>query len=391
MITGTRTGLDTPFLRAVLKSGLLTADSLAAALAMYDPEQVAAADPIHVATFLVRKKMLTKFQAMQLLSGKTQGFVLGKYTITSGLRQDRVGMVFRAEHADTKEEVAIVVLPTDRVADKTMFQPFLKEARRAAQVNSPAVARVFEVGEWCGTHYVVSELVQAPTLDKVVAKEGPLTPNAAAQVIAQVAVALMSGHAEGLLHRDIKPANIALLPDNRVKVLDLGLTHMIDNPWANVTKRINLKEYAEEVAYIAPEQAWGSELDSRSDIYSLGCTAYFLLTGQVPFPGPANESMTARQLHDVPKPSDLNPEIPAELDEIVQQMGAKDPHRRFQSAEELVATMLPWLPVEDWTRLRVERVGTAPAREQKSQAARPVARSGLRGWLRSTFRRLFGG
>jgi hypothetical protein len=391
MITDSRAKLDSPFLRVVLKSGLVTPDSLESALAMCDPAQVAAAEPIQLATFLVRKKVLTKFQAMQLLSGKTQGFVLGKYAITEGLRQDRVGMVFRAQHTETKQEVALKVLPTDRVMDNTIFQSFLEEAQRAVRVNNPAVARVFEVGQCGGTHYVVCELVEAPTLDKVVAARGPLEATVAAQVIAQAAVALLSGHAEGLLHRDIKPANIALLPDNQVKLLDFGLAHMVDNPWANQTKRINLKEYAEEIAHIAPEQAWGSELDARSDIYSLGSTAYFLLTGQCPFAASATESMTARQVQDIPKASDFDPQIPAELDEIVQQMGAKDPDRRFQSAEELVAALLPWLPVEYRSRFGVESVRRTPTRAQPAREPKPEgARPGSGGWLRALFRRLFG-
>src|SRR5262249_56934862 len=170
----------------------------------------------------------------------------------------------------------------------------------------------------------VSEHVPYPTLDKLVSTKGPLAPHAAAQLIAQTALALHAAHKQGLVHRDVKPGNIAMLPDRRVKLLDLGLTHMLENPWARVTRRISTKEYAEEIAHIAPEQAWACEIDARSDIYSLGSTFYYLLTGQVPFPGLAPEMMAERQIRGVPSPAKLKPTMPPEIDGIVQRRGAKD-------------------------------------------------------------------
>lgn len=369
MSTSTKLQLRSPFLQAVMKSGLLAADDLVAALSMYDADQIAAAEPLQLATFFVRKKLLTKFQAMQLLSGRTQGFVLGKYKITQGLRQDRVGMVFLAEDTESKGTVVVKVLPTDRVNDDTMYRPFLTEARQASHVVHPTVARVLDVGVWCGTHYVACEYVPAPTLDKVVADKGPLSPHLAGQVIAQAAVALMFAHKQKLIHRDLKPANIAVFPDRRVKLLDVGLTHMLDNPWAKVTKRINLKEYAEEIAHIPPEQAWGCELDARSDIYSLGSTAYYLMTGEFPFPGTATEMMTERQLHGIPKPSLVRAGVPRELDELVEKMGAKDPHERFQSAAEVVAAFQAWLPVAEWAALGLGSVNVpTPVPRRRSSA-----------------------
>src|SRR5205085_10432354 len=130
-------------------------------------------------------------------------------------------------------------------------------------------------------------------------------------------VGLLHVHRKGLVHRDLKPANIAVLPDGRVKLLDLGLTRMIDNPYANNTQRFNLKEYAEEVAHVAPEQAIGDALDARSDVYSLGSTLYYLLTAENPFPGLALQAMAEKQGQDVPPPSEVRPEVPPELDEIV--------------------------------------------------------------------------
>jgi serine/threonine-protein kinase len=393
--------LHSPFLNAVRKSGLLTPDDLISVLADagVDPTTT---DPLQVAALLVRKKLLTKFQAMQLLNGRTHGFVLEHYKILDGIRQDRVGMVFKAEDTQAKQLVSLKVLPTDRASDPTILQAFMHEVRAAAKVDHPAVARVLDIGYWQGTHFVVSEYVAGPTLDKIVAEKGPLVPHAAAQLIAQTAVGLMHAHQCGLIHRDVKPGNIVLMPERRIKLIDLGLTHMLESPWARVTKRISTKEYADEIAHIAPEQAWGCEMDARSDVYSLGSTFYYLLTGQVPFPGLAPEMMAERQIRGVPSPARLRPGIPKELDTIVQRMGAKDPHVRLQSAREVVVALSSWLPVAQWQALgisadevkppEVARTAMAAAlspamiakakAKARADAAAPARKGGLWAFLR---------
>jgi serine/threonine protein kinase len=389
--------LRSPFVNAIRKSGLLTPDDLIAVFteANIDP---ATTDPLQVAALLVRKKLLTKFQAMQLLNGRTQGFVLDQYKVLDGIRQDRVGMVFKAEDTTSGQLVSLKVLPTDRASDPTILQAFMHEVRAAAKVTHPAVARVLDVGYWQGTHFVVSEYVSGPTLDKLVAEKGPMVPHAAAQLVAQAAVGLMHAHECGLIHRDVKPGNLALLPDRRVKLIDLGLTHMLESPWARVTKRISTQEYAEEIAHIAPEQAWGCEMDARSDVYSLGSTFYYLLTGQVPFPGLAPEMMAERQIRGVPSPAKLKPAIPKELDAIVQRMGAKDPHVRYQSARAVVLALQSWLPVAQWQALGLSTAAPsathaalaaplpAPGKTAKPASPAPAKTGGVFAF----FRRLFG-
>jgi serine/threonine protein kinase len=344
--------LNSPFLKAVRKSGLLTPDDLIGAIAEAGIDPATAA-PLQVASVLVRKKLLTKFQAMQLLNGRTHGFVMGNYKILDGIRQDRVGMVFAAEESETKKRVAIKVLPNDRASDPTILKAFMHEVRAASKAKHPGLARVLDIGYWQGTNFVVSEFVPGPSLDKLVAEKGPLAPHAAAQMIAQAAVGLYAAHQLGLVHRDVKPGNLVLLPDKRVKLIDLGLTHMLENPWARVTRRINTTEYAQEIAHIAPEHAWGCEVDARSDVYGLGSTFYYLLTGEVPFPGLAPEMMAERQIRGVPSPAALRPEVPREIDAIVRKMGAKDPHERYPTAREVVAAMHPWLPLEQWQSLGI--------------------------------------
>ena len=384
--------LRSPFINAVRKSGLLTPDDLISVLTESNVDP-AMTDPLQIAALLVRKKLLTKFQAMQLLNGRTNGFVLDQYKILDGIRQDRVGMVFKAEDTTSKRIVSVKVLPTDRASDPTILQAFMQEVRAAAKVQHSAVARVLDVGYWQGTHFVVSEYVSGPTLDKLVAEKGPLVPHAAAQLIAQAAVGLVHAHECGLIHRDVKPGNMALLPDRRVKLIDLGLTHMLESPWAQVTKRIRTSEYAEEIAHIAPEQAWGCELDGRSDVYSLGSTFYYLLTGQVPFPGLAPEMMAERQIRGVPSPMKLKPNVPKEMDAIVQRMGAKDPHARYQSARDVVVALQSWLPVSQWQMLGLSdatRNNPAAASEPKKGAKPKKDAPANKGGLFAAVRRLFG-
>lgn len=386
---------NTPFLDAVRKSGLLTPDDLIGVLSRYEPEEIEATDPIHLATYLVRKKLLTKFQAMQLLNGRTGGFLLGRYKVLEGLRQDRVGMVFLSQHMDTGEKAFVKVLPSERASDKEAFAAFMDEVKIASRIDQPSIARVLETGVLNGTHYVVTEYFPAPTMDKVLEKHGPVSPGVAALIAAQVALALQHGHAAGLLHRDVKPQNIALFPDRRVKLIDLGLTNFIDDPFKSKTKRINLKEYADEVAHIPPEQAWGAELDARSDLYSLGSTLYALLTGGPAFSGFAPQAMQARQTQDIPAPSDVRADIPEPLDNLVQKLGKRDPEERFQKASEVIATVYPWLPPAEWENLGVPqprptmkrpslKAPSKPAIEEEEKAAKS---GGLFGWVK----RLFGG
>ncbi len=373
-------GLNTSFLKAVRRSGLLTPDDLIGVLteANLDPATV---EPIQVASLLVRKKLLTKFQAMQLLNGRTAGFMLGNYKILDGIRQDRVGMVFKAEDLRDKNLVSVKVLPTDRVSDPTILKVFLEEVKAASKVNHPTVARVLGIGAWQGTHFVVTEYVPGPTLDRVVRERGPLVPNAAAQLIAQAAVGLLHTHELGLIHRDIKPGNIALLPDRKVKLIDLGLTHMLENPWTRVTQRISTKEYAEEIAHIAPEQAWACDIDARSDVYGLGSTFYYLLTGEVPFPGLAPEMMAERQIRGVPSPSRIRAGIPREIDAIVRKMGAKDPHERYQTAREVLVAMQSWLSTEQLETLRI--TSADQPQPDRQNPGKPAKKRGF-------FARLFG-
>ena len=355
MATTTRLKIpQSAFVKAIRESGLVTGDDIVALFEKNQIDDIAAQDPLKLASMFVRARLLTKYQALQLLQGRTRGFMLGRYKILDAIGQDRVGMIFLGEDTVAKRRVSIKILPADRVSDDMILSAFIKEVRRAAQVEHPYTARVLDLAVQNNLHFVVSEHVTGSSLQEVITKNGPIPPNQAARIIAQVALVLWYAHRIDLLHRDIKPGNIVLTNNQHVKLLDLGLSHMLENPWIQVTKRIKTSEYAEEIDHVAPEQAWGSDLDGRSDIYSLGSTFYTILTGQSPFPGSAADKMTQRQLRSIPIPSTIVPGIPREIDMVVQKMGGKHPNERFQSAADVVRALQPWLPVAQWVSLGTE-------------------------------------
>ncbi|QVL34401.1 serine/threonine protein kinase [Telmatocola sphagniphila] len=353
---------ETAFLNALQRSGLIPLPILGRAFANFSFKQLLTLEPLHLATHLVRLKLLTKYQAMQLLNGRSGGFLLGRYKILEGIRQDRVGIVFLAEEIDSHQKVSVKVIPSNRVSESEAFTTFLNEVKTAAGIHHSSIAQILDLGMLSGTYYVVSELVEAPTLDDLLIREGTLSVNQSVEIAGQVALGLAQAHAVGLLHRDIKPQNIAIYPNHRTKLLDLGLTNLLDDPWQQNTKRINLEEYALEIAHIPPEQTAMVDMDARSDLYSLGSTLYSALTGQAAFPGLALQSMAARQTSDIPAPSKVRPELPPFIDKLIGKLGAVDPNARFNSAMDVVSFVYPHLPAAHWRSLGVSlpRAETRP-------------------------------
>ena len=194
-------------------------------------------------------------------------------------------MVFKAEDTETKKRVAVKVLPTDRASDPTILRAFMHEVRAAAKVASPEPGPRARHRLLAGHALRRLRVRPRPDARQVRRREGAARPARRGADHRPGGGRAIRAHQVGLIHRDVKPGNIAA-PAGAPRQADRpGLTHMLENPWARVTKRINTKEYAEEIAHIAPEQAWGCEMDARSDVYSLGSTFYYLLTGEVPFPG----------------------------------------------------------------------------------------------------------
>ena len=266
------------------------------------------------------------------------GQKLGHYHIESKLGEGGMGQVYRARDTVLGREVAVKVLPADKIrADH--LQRFLREARAASQINHPNVVAIHEIAESDGVHFIVMEYVAGKTLSEVIPAKG-LKTQTVVDYASQIAASLAKAHACGVVHRDLKPANIMVSTEGIIKVLDFGLAKM-DQPGDAPEDALTAAETAPGVilgtaAYMSPEQAAGRPVDGRSDIFSLGLVLYEMLSGQRAFGGETPISTIAAILHREPRPlKEVAPQTPRDLDRIVARCMRKEPDQRFQSAVDL--------------------------------------------------------
>ena len=291
----------------------------------------------------MRDGILTHFQAEQFLQGKWHGFVIGKYKVLERLGWGGVGNVYLCEHTFMRRRVAVKVLATAHADDPGTLQRFYREARAAAALDHPNIVRAYDVNRDGKLHFLVMEYVDGTNFQEVVTKHGPMGSARAAHYLAQSAVGLQHAHATaGLVHRDIKPANILVDRNGVVKILDMGLARFSRDEDDIITKKDTFVGTAD---YLAPEQALDSHrADIRADIYSLGATAYFLLTGNTPFPkGSAPQKLIWHQTRQPESIKQLRPEVPDGLVAIVDRMMAKRPADRYQTPDQLLEALAPWI------------------------------------------------
>ena len=296
-----------------------------------------------VAQAMVAAGLLTEWQAEKLLAGKHKGFRLGKYKLLRHLGKGGMSQVYLAEHVLMKRKVAIKVLPQNRVEDSTYLERFRIEARAAARLDDPNIVRVYDIDQADQTHFIVMEYVDGQDLHVLVRDNGPVDYAKAADYIAQVARGLSHAHGMNLVHRDIKPANCLLDKHETVKLLDMGLARLIDDE-ASLTLDNN-ENVLGTADYLAPEQALNShKADFRADIYSLGCTLYYLITGHPPFPdGTISERLLKHQVEQAPSIFKDRPDAPSVLVNICNRMMAKRVDERYQTAGEVVEHLAEWL------------------------------------------------
>jgi serine/threonine protein kinase len=328
----------------IRKSGLVESQQLDLFLDSLRQAGEVPETPKDIARLLVRDAFLTYFQAGQLLQGKWRGFTVGKYRLLEWLGSGGMGYVYLAEHIFMRRRVAIKVLPLALATDTWFLDSFYREAQAVAALDHPNIVRAHDIDHEGNLHFLVMEYVDGSSLQKIVAKHGPMDCTRAAHYIRQAALGLQHAHERGLIHRDIKPGNLLLDRQGIVKILDMGLacfSRSQQGPASNPDD----KRMVGTDDYLAPEQVVDSDdVDTRADLYGLGGTFYFLLTCRSPFEEAVNaHHKLIWHLTRRPKPvREFRPEVPEGLCAVVEKMMAKNPWDRYQTPTEVALALADW-------------------------------------------------
>jgi eukaryotic-like serine/threonine-protein kinase len=363
------------FLGLLRKSGLVSETKFAELFP--DPNRLPA-DPRACAVGLVKRGLLTQYQAQMLLAGKSRGFIIGPYMIQNPIGEGGMGIVYLARHTTLGRKVALKVLPGEHARDQLALDRFLREARSAAALDHPNIIRLYDIGQGAGIHFLVMEYVDGTNVQAMLTKSGQLNYVQAARYAAQAAAALEHAHQKGLVHRDVKPGNLMVTKDGTVKILDMGLTRSVRNEQDNLTGLLNQSQVTGTPDFMSPEQLLGEPVDARSDVYSLGATLYALLTGRPPFTGTTTQKMAQHQMRDPAElVQTLRDRAPLKMADVVVKMMAKRKEDRYQSAKEVIKALKPWLAAPADGNVAKPPVGTPPARARAVRiAASPQRQTG---------------
>lgn len=352
--------LSTDFMTLLRKSGLMSTAQLGVALSLSRDQEVADG----LAAELVRQGLLTSWQASQLLKGQT-GFVLQHYKLLEAIGKGGMGHVFKAIDSRDSSIVAVKVMSRKLSSNQNLVNRFRREIRASSRLNCPWIVRTIDAGRVGKIDFMVMEFVNGDQLDNILQRISTLPASVACEIARQAALGLQHAHEQKMVHRDIKPANLMIdwTSDNTgvVKIMDMGLVRLSedDEERTAVTRAGQVMGTPD---YMSPEQGWNTaSVDIRSDIYSLGCTLFRLLTGKVPFPGENPlQVLMARCSRDVPPASSLRPELAAPIDQLLQKMTRRDPQERFQTPAEVAAALEPFcapLTVDSLKKLAASQPG----------------------------------
>ena len=269
------------------------------------------------------------------MSDQRKRVLADRYEIDVVLGQGGMARVFKGIDRVLNRTVAVKVLSPQFVGDEQFVARFQREAQASAALNHPNIVSVYDTGSQADVHYIVMEYVEGRTLRDIIRQEGPLLPERAMEIAEAVADALAAAHVAGLVHRDIKPGNIMITREGEVKVMDFGIARTTTGDTLTQTASI-----LGTASYLSPEQAQGESVDARSDIYSVGCVLYEMLTAGAPFSGDSPVAIAYKHVRESPvPPSRSNPDVSTALEAVVMKCMAKNPANRYQSAEELRADL----------------------------------------------------
>jgi len=272
------------------------------------------------------------------------GKTLSHYRIEEKLGAGGMGEVYRAHDERLDRDVAIKVLPVDRLADEAARKRFRKEALTLSKLNHPHIATIFDFDTQDGVDFLVMEFVHGETLKEKL-KSGPLAEKEVTRLGTQVATALEEAHEQGMAHRDLKPSNVALTAKGDAKVLDFGIAKLLQSEKdvaeaATVDTLTETMGVAGTLPYMAPEQLRGKEVDGRTDIYALGTVLYEMATGRRPFKAPTSTALVGDIQHKAPRPPrETNQRVSAKLEDIILKCLEKDPENRYQHADEVAVDL----------------------------------------------------
>lgn len=334
------------FLSYLDKSDLVEKDRLNDALVKIRDSSTTEklADSQYIAEKLRDAGLITNWHIQQLMKKKYKGFFLRQYRILDHLGSGGMSTVYLAEHTVMHRQVAIKVLPKKRLTNSAYLERFIREAQAIASLDHPHIVRAYDIDRVDDVHYIVMEYFNGINLHQLVERDGPLPFENAVSSIMQAALGLVHAHRIGVIHRDIKPDNLLVNQEGLVKLLDLGLALLDENVFRSGSS-MNEEKVLGTADYLAPEQAINSHnVDVRADIYGLGGTLYYCLTGHPPFPfGTIPQRLLAHQKQEPASILIDRPEAPDDIINICSKMMAKNPDDRFQTAQEIVQTMQSWL------------------------------------------------
>jgi serine/threonine-protein kinase len=333
------------------------------------------AEPPALADYLVGQGFLTQFQADRLLQGKTQGFVLGPYTLMDSLGSGSMGTVYKAQSKTDANWYAVKVLPRRSMWNVRIAR---RKVRSFEQCKHPSVVPFVDVGTAGGMHYLAWPLVEGETLEALVKRQEKLPASQAAQLVMQAAEGLDACQREGLIHGLLKPSNLMLGAEGQLRILDFGIGCLLAESEGEslVDTMSTANSVASGLDCASPESIMDpTNLTSAGDQYSLGCVLYFCLTGRYPFPdGSAAEKMMAHQLKQPEPITVFSPEVPPLLVEVVSRLMKKEPDKRYGTIADVIDALRPFAsPASQAPRLLARKTGV---REQSKDTPRaPVGPS----------------
>jgi len=337
------------FVEVVRKSGLVENTQLDRLLVALQNDGVSISTPEAIAQGLITRGAVTQWQANKLLAGKYKGFDLDKYRLMSLLGRGGMSSVYLAEHLVMQRRVAIKILPAKMVDDSSYLGRFHREAQAVAALDHKNIVRAFDVAHvkdgGTSIHFLVMEYVDGPSLQDRVIKDGVLDITTAADYIRAAADGLAHAHQAGMVHRDVKPGNLLVDGGGVVKILDLGLARFFDDDDSSSLTVAHNEKVLGTADYLSPEQALDSHtVDARSDIYSLGCTLYFLLSGQPPFnKGTLTQKLMNHQTKEPEPIETFRADVPKSLAVILRRMMAKKVEARYKTVAEVSRQLSLWL------------------------------------------------